>query len=133
MCKRVLTFSMVVLLAGCSVGGGVGFGTGGVGLGAGMSFPIGQPSSDEPDCEGVVAQQMPLYPARAHALGLEGKVTVSFDVKLNGRAVNYKATNVSDKMFEREAFHAVQMSCWEPGQHQSFTYYWNINKGVQIK
>jgi len=122
------------LLAGCSGGsvgiGGGGFGIGGgsngVGVGAGLSFPIGGSNASEdsatdsaqPDCGGDVYRVPPRYPEKATGQNA-GKVDVTFEVKLNGRATHYKATG--DKAYLQEAWRAVSRSCWQPGLAQSLT------------
>lgn len=118
------------LLVGCasdgSVGiGGVGIGGGSSGVGVGLSFPVGGSSSTadsgQADCEGDVYRVQPRYPEQAAAQNYSGRVTVSFNVKLNGRAADYEAAG--DKPFFEETKRAVMRSCWPAGVSQS----WVVN------
>lgn len=45
--RSILAAAAATILAGCSAGGGVTLGTGGIGLGAGISFPIGEKDADK--------------------------------------------------------------------------------------
>jgi hypothetical protein len=127
------------LLSACSVGvGGVGIGGGsnGVGVGAGLTFPIGgndlntSTDSSQSDCRGEVYQVLPNYPAQAAAQAFEGKVTVAFDVKSNGRATGYSAKG--DKAFFDETWKAVARSCWTPGVKQHLDVIFTMNKPVMF-
>ncbi len=120
------------LLAGCASGGSVGVGGVGIGggggsggVGVGLSFPVGGTTSTtesgQTDCEGDVYRVQPRYPEQAAAQNYSGRVTVSFNVKLNGRAAEYEAAG--DKPFFEETKRAVMRSCWPAGVRQS----WVIN------
>ena len=114
------------LLAGCASGGSVGIGgfggsSGSSGVGVGLSFPVGGSSSTldngQADCDGDVYRVQPRYPEQAAAQKYSGRVTVSFNVKLNGRATDYEAAG--DKPFFDETKRAVLRSCWPAGVHQN--------------
>ncbi len=118
------------LLAGCASGGsvgigGVGIGGGSSGVGVGLSFPVGGSTSaaesGQADCDGDVYRVQPRYPEQAAAQNYSGRVTVSFNVKLNGRAADYEAAG--DKPFFDETKRAVMRSCWPAGVRQS----WVVN------
>lgn len=118
------------LLAGCASGGsvgigGVGIGGGSSGVGVGLSFPVGgntsTAESGQADCDGDVYLVQPRYPEQAAAQNYSGRVTVSFNVKLNGRAADYEAAG--DKPFFDETKRAVMRSCWPAGVRQS----WVVN------
>jgi protein TonB len=49
----------------------------------------------------------PVYPMRASEQGLEGFVTVRFDVQANGEATNITVVNASHALFERSAVKAM--------------------------
>lgn len=116
------------LLAGCASGGsvgvggiGIGGGGGSGGVGVGLSFPVGGTTSTadnagQADCDGDVYRVQPRYPEQAAAQKLSGRVTVSFNVKLNGRAADYTAAG--DKPFFEETQRAVSRSCWPAGVRQ---------------
>ncbi len=116
------------LLAGCASGGsvgvggiGIGGGGGSSGGGVGLSFPVGGSTSTvdngQADCDGDVYRVQPRYPEQAAAQNYSGRVTVSFNVKLNGRATDYEAAG--DKPFFEETKRAVLRSCWPAGVHQN--------------
>lgn len=115
------------LLAGCASGGSVGVGGIGIGgggssgVGVGLSFPVGGSTSTvdngQADCDGDVYRVQPRYPEQAAAQNYSGRVTVSFNVKLNGRATDYEAAG--DKPFFEETKRAVLRSCWPAGVHQN--------------
>ncbi len=111
------------LLAGCASGGsvGIGGGSGGSGVGVGLSFPVGGSTSvadnSQADCDGDVYRVEPRYPGQAAAQNYSGRVTVSFNVKLNGRAADYEAAG--DKPFFEETKRAVMRSCWPAGVRQN--------------
>lgn len=122
------------LLAGCTSGGSVGIGGVGIGggggggsggVGVGLSFPVGGSTSTADnglaDCEGDVYRVQPRYPEQAAAQNYSGRVTASFNVKLNGRAADYEAAG--DKPFFDETKRAVMRSCWPAGVRQS----WVVN------
>ena len=120
------------LLAGCASGGSVGIGGVGIGggggsggVGVGLSFPVGGSTSTADnglaDCEGDVYRVQPRYPEQAAAQNYSGRVTASFNVKLNGRAADYEAAG--DKPFFDETKRAVMRSCWPAGVRQS----WVVN------
>jgi protein TonB len=52
----------------------------------------------------------PAYPARASEQGLEGFVTVRFDVQANGEATNITVVEASHAIFERSAVKAMARS-----------------------
>ncbi|HGA8480920.1 TPA: energy transducer TonB [Salmonella enterica subsp. enterica serovar Virchow] len=85
--------------------------------------------SGAPDCDGMTYEKRPLYPVREHATRKSGNVNVSFDVKPNGRATNYRQTG--DAAFFGEAWRAVSRSCWTPGQRRYYVYVWDITKGAE--
>ena len=116
------------LLAGCASGGSVGLGGGGIGggsggsgVGVGLSFPVGGSTSvadnSQADCDGDVYRVEPRYPEQAAAQNYSGRVTVSFNVKLNGRAADYEAAG--DKPFFEETKRAAMRSCWPAGVRQN--------------
>lgn len=116
------------LLAGCASGGSVGIGGVGIGggggnsgVGVGLSFPVGGSASTadnaQADCDGDVYRVQPRYPEQAAAQKYSGRVTVSFNVKLNGRAADYQAAG--DKPFFEETKRAVMRSCWPAGVSQN--------------
>jgi len=130
--KAMKQFTQVIcvawLLAGCTSGGsvgiggiGIGGGGGNSGVGVGLSFPVGGSSSTvdsgQVDCDGDVYRVQPRYPEQAAAQKYSGRVTVSFNVKLNGRAADYEAAG--DKPFFDETKRAVMRSCWPAGVHQN--------------
>lgn len=127
--KRVMQIICAAgLLAGCASGGsmgiggvGIGGGGGSSGVGVGLSFPVGGSASGADnglaDCDGDVYQVQPRYPEQAAAQKYSGRVTVSFNVKLNGRAADYEAAG--DKPFFEETKRAVMRSCWPAGVRQN--------------
>ncbi|WP_435930248.1 energy transducer TonB [Dryocola sp. BD613] len=127
---KVAVISLAMAVAGCSMSGG------GKGSDAGLSSSInsgktpalhaGSLDSDAPDCNGeIVKFEQPLYPVSAAAQKKEGNVTVSFDVKRNGRPTNYYATG--DEIFFQETWRAVRKSCWMPGTHREFNITFSLN------
>ncbi|MCV3305485.1 energy transducer TonB, partial [Leclercia adecarboxylata] len=96
-------------------------GSGGSGVGVGLSFPVGGSTSvadnSQADCDGDVYRVEPRYPEQAAAQNFSGRVTVSFNVKLNGRAADYEAAG--DKPFFEETKRAVMRSCWPAGVRQN--------------
>lgn len=116
-----------LVLAGCSSGGsegiggiGIGGGGGSSGVGVGLSFPVGGSTAINdslPDCDGDLYRITPRYPQQAAAQQYSGRVTVSFNVRLNGRAADYEAAG--DKAFFEETKRAVMRSCWPAGVRQN--------------
>lgn len=127
---------MALLVGGCSSGGsvgigGVGIGGGSSGVGVGLSFPVGGSTADNDalaDCEGDVYRVTPRYPQQAAAQQFSGRVTVSFNVKLNGRAADYNAAG--DNAFFEETKRAVLRSCWPEGVRQNLVVSYSNGKEV---
>ena len=125
-----------LLMAGCSSGGsvgigGVGIGGGSSGVGVGLSFPVGGSTVEndaQADCEGDVYRIAPRYPQQAAAQQFSGRVTVSFNVKLNGRATEYNAAG--DSAFFEETKRAVLRSCWPAGVKQNLVVSYSNGKEV---
>lgn len=67
-------------------------------------------------CNGHEIRSSPMYPARAHALRIEGKVSVSYTVNTEGRAENVKIlTAQPSDWFDREVKLAVsKWACMTP-------------------
>ncbi|MCV2512181.1 energy transducer TonB, partial [Leclercia pneumoniae] len=101
------------------------------GVGVGLSFPVGSSTADNDalaDCEGDVYRVTPRYPQQAAAQQFSGRVTVSFNVKLNGRAADYNAAG--DKAFFEETKRAVLRSCWPEGVRQNLVVSYSNGKEV---
>ena len=137
MAKRVSGITCAAwLLVGCSAGGGIGIGGVGIGggssgVGVGMSFPVGGSTAEtdtQGDCEGDVYRITPRYPQQAAAQQFSGRVTVSFNVKLNGRAAEYNAAG--DSAFFEETKRAVLRSCWPAGVNQNLVVSYSNGKEV---
>ncbi|MWL75495.1 hypothetical protein GQM09_34525, partial [Escherichia coli] len=80
------------------------------------------------DCQGDVYRVTPRYPQQAAAQQFSGRVTVSFNVKLNGRAADYNAAG--DKAFFEETKRAVLRSCWPEGVRQNLVVSYSNGKEV---
>lgn len=139
--KRVMQIICAAgLLAGCASGGSVGIGGVGIGggggsggVGVGLSFPVGgsmssAESAGQTDCDGDIYRVQPRYPEQAAAQKYSGRVTVSFNVKLNGRAADYEAAG--DKPFFEETKRAVMRSCWPAGVSQNLVASYQNGKTV---
>jgi len=75
----------------------------------------------------AVLQFNPDYPSRCASRGVEGSVTVAFDVLANGAVTNARIVRSSDGCFDRAAIDAIQKWKFMPASGQSGI----IQRGVQ--
>ncbi|GGD17790.1 energy transducer TonB [Aquisalinus flavus] len=75
----------------------------------------------------AVLQTQPIYPPRCAGRGVEGSVTVIFDVLANGGVTNARIVRSSDSCFDRSALEAIRQWKYMPASGQSGI----IQRGVQ--
>ena len=75
----------------------------------------------------AVLQTQPTYPPRCSSRGVEGSVTVAFDVLANGAVTNARIVRSSDSCFDRSALEAIRQWKYMPASGQSGV----VQRGVQ--
>ncbi len=72
-----------------------------------------EPTEDEALAKPMI-RVAPQYPIRAAKNGLEGEVTLSFTVDIQGHTKNVKVIRSSNKLFNKSAIRAAQKFRYEP-------------------
>lgn len=84
----------------------------------------------------AINKAKPLYPPRARAMGIEGKIIVKYDIDADGRVINIQIVSESPKnMFNSEVKRAMKRWRFEankPTYNQKVTISFKLNNGAVI-
>lgn len=84
----------------------------------------------------AINKAKPLYPPRARAMGIEGKIIVKYDIDADGRVVNIQIVSESPKnMFNSEVKRAMKRWRFEtnkPTYNQKVTISFKLNNGAVL-
>ncbi|MGL9723394.1 TonB family protein [Sodalis sp. (in: enterobacteria)] len=79
--------------------------------------PETRPASPAPSAPRATFRSNPIYPPRARALGIEGRISVMYDVNAEGRVENIRIVAAQPRnMFERDVRLAMRRWTYETGK-----------------
>lgn len=100
------------------------------------SAPVANKGSSLDTGARAINKSKPLYPPRARAMGIEGKIIVKYDIDADGRVVNIQIVSETPKnMFNSEVKRAMKRWRFEtnkPTYNQKVTISFKLNNGAII-